>query len=934
MNTPSAGFSWLDSTASHRNTFALIRRRVRLEFPPRSAHLHIFADTRYRLRVNGSTIGHGPARFHPSFPEFDSYDLAALLREGDNDLLVEVWSAESVNFQSLTAPAIFWADGEIIPAKGAKIPLSTPGDWTGLISTAREHEAVPLSFAIGPVEILDTTRLAHELNQDAAALVSIEAPHGQPVPRSTPMPAKSARPPDSLHYCGPATNHGENRFGAFRFFPDFVPPHAGGTKTRHALCAAWLHSSCDQTVTTGIFWSDVFLNGVELIRHDDPALGNRQTSQARFQKGWNFLAAKLPVFGEVWGFPLGLPAASGLIPRPAQSLDSPAGFLMSAQLDSNTQLFPGLAGLQAPPENMQWQCVPADSIRLAPARDVGWDLPLHQAPAPQPWPGDGILLQTGPDGLAVLTTGFDTEFLGHPSFEISCPHAATVDVSTGEFLRADGTLDSFKGLFSVHSTDRYEIPPGKYHIEGFHNRGGCHLQLNIRTLPDTEIQVTGLEILEFKTPSGSTGIFESNDDFWNWCWSASEKTLHASLDDIWCDSPWREQGCYLGDSLVQFHAHTCLSNDMRLPARVLRLWAQCQRLDGQMPAVMPAHMTNAHPDFTLLYIRFVRDYWAHTGDSSLVEELWQAIGHILKSPTWIETDSGLIATNGGKVFIDWSVEEQARQGASSVLNAFFLQALDNAAELAHVLGKPAEAILERRSKLHAAILRNLWSEPEGRFLCTILPDGTPVSTRALHGNALAFATGLATPEQRERILPWLLAELEDNARKIVRHRESQPTHPRTNSGQLEPYFLFHLLGPLAEAGHADAAESLIADMWGLMRERGATTLWESILQTYFDDGSRCHSWAAAPLIFASRHILGATRPIPGNPESVRIQPLLTSLDSVRGSIPHPSGSIHISWHRKGPNFTLEVDHPAKVRLEILPPPHIDPLHFQSIATLR
>ena len=934
MKPPTAGFCWIDRTASHRNTFALIRRRVRLDCPPRSARLHIFSDTRYRLRVNGSTLGHGPARFHPSFPEFDTYDLAPLLRAGDNDILVEVWSAQSVNFQSLPAPAVFWAEGEIIPAKGSKIPLGTPGDWTGLISTARESEAVPLSFAIGPVEILDAARLAGELDRQAAPLVAVDTPHGPPMARSTPMPTASSRHPDRLHYCGPGSRQGEKRFGAFRFFPDFAPPHAGGAKTRHALCAAWLHSPCEQSVTAGLFWSDVFLNGVELERHDDPASGNRQTAQARFHAGWNFLTAKVPIFGEVWGFPLGLPEASGLVPRPERDQDAPAAFLMSATLDSDTHSFPGLAGLSELPEDVEWLRVPADSIRLAPAREVGWDLTTQEAAPPQAWPCGGIRLRTGPDGLAVLTTGFDTEFLGHPRFEISCPHAAIVDVSTGELLRPGGTLDSFKALFSVHSTDRYEIPPGKNHIEGFHNRGGCHLQLNIRTRPDTEIHITGLEIREFKTPSGNTGHFESNDDFWNWCWSASKKTLHASLDDIWCDSPWREQGCYLGDSLVQFHAHACLSSDMRLPARVLRLWAQCQRPDGQMPAVMPAHMTIAHPDFTLLYIRFVRDYWAHTGDSALVEELWPTILRILDSPTWIESPGGLISTTGGKVFIDWSVEEQARQGTSSVLNALFLQALDNTAELALALGKPPEAILERRIKLHTAILRNLWSEPDGRFLCTILPDGTPVTNRALHGNALAFATGVATPEQRTRMLLWLLAELEDNAGKIVRHHESQPKPPRTTSGQLEPYFLFHLLGPLAESGHSEAAESLIADMWGLMRQRGATTLWESILETYFEKGSRCHSWAAAPLIFASRHILGATRPVPGNPENVRIQPLLTSLDSASGSIPHPSGSIHISWRREGPKFILQVDRPAKVQLEILPPPDIHPLHFNLIETIR
>ena len=38
--------------------------------------LHVCADSRYRLWLNGQLVGHGPARSDPSFQYFDIYALA------------------------------------------------------------------------------------------------------------------------------------------------------------------------------------------------------------------------------------------------------------------------------------------------------------------------------------------------------------------------------------------------------------------------------------------------------------------------------------------------------------------------------------------------------------------------------------------------------------------------------------------------------------------------------------------------------------------------------------------------------------------------------------------------------------------------------------------------------------------------------------------
>ena len=54
-----SSFVWVNDPASARNQFVSFQRRVLLDSPV-GCKLHLFADTRYRLWVNGRFVGHGP----------------------------------------------------------------------------------------------------------------------------------------------------------------------------------------------------------------------------------------------------------------------------------------------------------------------------------------------------------------------------------------------------------------------------------------------------------------------------------------------------------------------------------------------------------------------------------------------------------------------------------------------------------------------------------------------------------------------------------------------------------------------------------------------------------------------------------------------------------------------------------------------------------
>ncbi len=68
------------------------RKHIRLDTAPARFLVHVSADNRYRLFVNGTPVHVGPARGDLQHWRFDSLDLAPLLRAGDNLLAAQVWN--------------------------------------------------------------------------------------------------------------------------------------------------------------------------------------------------------------------------------------------------------------------------------------------------------------------------------------------------------------------------------------------------------------------------------------------------------------------------------------------------------------------------------------------------------------------------------------------------------------------------------------------------------------------------------------------------------------------------------------------------------------------------------------------------------------------------------------------------------------------------
>jgi alpha-L-rhamnosidase len=137
----------------------LFRNEFRLERPPESLVVHLSADNRYKLWVNGQMVTTGPAKGSFNYWRYETIDLGPWLVEGDNVLAVEVFNLgvdrPAAMFSRQTA-FIFQSD----KSTGDDTGLNTPGTWRVLED--RAFSPIPVSgsdvggyYVAGPTDQFD-----------------------------------------------------------------------------------------------------------------------------------------------------------------------------------------------------------------------------------------------------------------------------------------------------------------------------------------------------------------------------------------------------------------------------------------------------------------------------------------------------------------------------------------------------------------------------------------------------------------------------------------------------------------------------------------------------------------------------------------------------------------------------------------------------------
>jgi len=895
-------FIWTSADGRERNEFALFRFAFEMNAPPKRGQFHLFADTRYRLSINGVVAGHGPGRFKLGFPEFDTHDIAPYLRAGANvvGIVVNSYGRETFLSDLSRGGLIGW--GEATDAKGESARLETGENWKALRSEAWWPGIPRLTFALGPGECLDARKLPHgwdvagfdDGDWPGAMRVTEREHWGELRPRSIPLLDEREIVPERRLAVFEARYPCEEEIFRAAAVTEGASSAADATPTWPVFTN--IFSPEDQEIALGASTMDIFLNTERQAFTSPAGLCMRLDYRMRLRKGWNsFLALQFGT-GCVMNFLLGLPRGKGL--KVQAYLDDPARgrFLIGKPQEKPWPEMREEFGPVAPPQE-GWQAWHGTETAHTPFADRTWktlarveDRAIREA---------ARRLTDG--GSLVMLYDFGREVLGRPVLKMTATAGTMVDVLYTERLNENG--EAMNGDQNTRMAERYIARDGKQTWQTMHPRGMRYLEVVI-TGDVENFTLDRVSLTCANYPVEEIGSFECSDPMLGRIWELSRDTQRVCMEDAYLDCPWRERGLYTGDMFVQFQNNLAGFGDRKLMRHCLDLFFQTQDESGLLAPCLHGLPNHRHPDYSAVAVQALWQYWARTGDLDFVRSHKTRLLRLIDGLAAIEEPGlHLVDGTGREPYIDLSYFD--KRGINCSLNCFHQRAFSDASRLFELLGEqaPAARCAHHAEEIRTAIRGAFFDAASGLFTDRGRAD-EPDTQPSVPANTLAALYDIAAPGEQERIVEFLVGQLADNFRK---------TPPEQNTDcNVTSYFSYYTLAVLYRYGRVTEAERFIRRYWGQKLDQGAITCWEYFMPA----ASLCHAWSAHPMHYLSTNVLGVEYAEPGNPNRIRITPKPGSLSWAKGVYPHPRGAIRVSWERNDLDLlVLDYTVPAGVEVE-------------------
>jgi alpha-L-rhamnosidase len=169
--------SWISCPGAPERDPGVFHFRKVIDLPAVSSRyvVHVSADQRFVLYVNGKRVGIGPSRGDVLFWRFETFDLAPFLKPGPNLLSATVWNfGTQAPAAQITDRAGFVAQGDgaaeqAVNTDGSWQCAPEPGHqpWPEGLKPLREEE--PVYVVVGPGERLDAAQYDWDWAQPPAA---------------------------------------------------------------------------------------------------------------------------------------------------------------------------------------------------------------------------------------------------------------------------------------------------------------------------------------------------------------------------------------------------------------------------------------------------------------------------------------------------------------------------------------------------------------------------------------------------------------------------------------------------------------------------------------------------------------------------------------------------------------------------------------------
>lgn len=432
-------------------------------------------------------------------------------------------------------------------------------------------------------------------------------------------------------------------------------------------------------------------------------------------------------------------------------------------------------------------------------------------------------------------------------------------------------------------------------------------------------------------PAGHAADFRSDNPTLDAVYSLMLRSALQSEQNTFLDTPTREKGQFLGDTVDQSFASMEALDERSLTREAIVDFAASQTRywpNGAMNAVYPnGDAKRDIPDYSEMFPEWVMRYYQMTGDASLVSQVYPAMKRVadyINAATI--TPQGLVyQLPGGSGpyqygIIDWPPDMRYDtvvngNGAELVVNALAVGANRAVAHAADVLGASADstAYAGQADALSTAVNTQLRNASTGLY-SDGLATGTlvPIDNYSEHAQTYAVAYGIAPPSSYPALGNYIAAQ----------------------GMKQGPMDLRQLETALGMTGHTDALVELLtnpsADGPARILAEGGTFMWEQwspgcssagctgtqVSQRSSDSFS--HGWGSAGIDGILESLLGVTVTGAGA-SSVQIAPPAVGLSRASGTEWTERGPITLDWHHAGHSYSLRVSIPDNVSATVVLP---------------
>ena len=495
-----------------------------------------------------------------------------------------------------------------------------------------------------------------------------------------------------------------------------------------------------------------------------------------------------------------------------------------------------------------------------------------------------------------LIIDFGKELTGFIGFDLDACEGTVLDFYMFEYMNNDVIEDTI----DLDNTLRYITFDGRQKYESPIRRGFRYAMLTIRNLTKP-CRIYSVYTKMSTYPVVEAGKFVCSDYKLNAVWNMSKYTQKVSMEDVFVDSSAYEQAYWLGDSRIQYLINYYTFGSYEIVKRCLNLVPNSAQVTKYLMAHLPSGCQCTIPNWTFHWITACREYYEYSKDLVFLKNIYPHLLNTVNEYKKLLNNKGLFDFTGWN-FVDWAPVDTPGKGVITHQNAVFVNAIRDVSHVASIIGhkKEAEWLSQLTENLKRAINLNLWSDGKKAYVDCLHEDGEKSKVISMQTNTMIYLYD-CYEEDRENYLIDLLLDCPEDYVKIG-----------------TPLMSFFYIEALIKMGKEELVPDYIIKNWGAMLDYGATTCWEKF--PGYDIGrlsrSHCQAGSAAPPYFLGTYILGVKPGKPGFDEVV-IQPSICGLKWVKGSVPTPLGRIDIEWSINGKELNIKYKTMDSIKVKVV-----------------